>query len=186
MIWHRKVPPWGLWLCGNASTWQWRARTPPLSTPRHRAVCRTCQLPRSTLQCPGGRRRTDLSTADNGYSYSVLQVHAAWIRRLRFLGTSTQPGCTVPGPIAFLRVPHSLVVALRRLPTCGQKLLELSLCSACSSPSWEGPAPIVPPSVTCLLGGVSFKSAYAHFVSLISNENAAEFITHGFLARSGL
>ena len=67
--------------------------TPPLSTQRHHALCRTCQLPRSTLQCSGRSRRTDLSTADNGYSYSVHQVHPAWIRRLRFLVTSTQPGC---------------------------------------------------------------------------------------------
>ena len=51
-----------------------------------------------TLQCSGGSRRTDLSTAANGYSYSMRQVHAAWIRRLRFLDTSTQPGCTVLGP----------------------------------------------------------------------------------------
>ena len=39
---------------------------------------------------------------------------------LRFLGTSTQPGCTVPGPIAFLRVPHSFVVALRKLRPAGR------------------------------------------------------------------
>ena len=26
VIWHRKVPPSGLWLCGSASTWQWRAQ----------------------------------------------------------------------------------------------------------------------------------------------------------------
>ena len=39
-MWHRKVPPSGLWLCGNASTWQWRARdtstlhaTPPRTVP---------------------------------------------------------------------------------------------------------------------------------------------------------
>ena len=40
------------------------------------------------------------------------------------------------------------------------------------------PAAIVTPSVACLLGGVSFKSAYARFVSLLSNEDAAEFITY--------
>ena len=39
MIWHRKVPPSGLWLRGSASTWQWRAQdtctihsTPPRTT----------------------------------------------------------------------------------------------------------------------------------------------------------
>ena len=26
VIWHRKVPPSGLWLCGSASTWQWLLR----------------------------------------------------------------------------------------------------------------------------------------------------------------
>ena len=26
VIWHRKVPPSGLWLCGSASTWQWRSQ----------------------------------------------------------------------------------------------------------------------------------------------------------------
>ena len=81
--------------------------TPSLSTQRHRALCCTCQLPRSTLQCAGRSRRTDLSTADNGYSYSVHQVHAAWIRRLRFLGTSAQPGCTVLGPYSLLRTSLS-------------------------------------------------------------------------------
>ena len=75
---------------------------------------------------------------------------------------------------------------LRQLLGCGQKLLELSLCSARSSPSWEGPAAIVPPSVAGLFGGVSLRSAYARFFSLISNENAAEFVAYGFLARSGL
>ena len=52
VIWHRKVPPSGLWLCGNASTWQWRARdnstlhaTPPrtvqhVPTPTVTWVCR--------------------------------------------------------------------------------------------------------------------------------------------------
>ena len=40
VIWHRKVPPSGLWLCGSASTWQWRApdtstfhATPPRNVP---------------------------------------------------------------------------------------------------------------------------------------------------------
>ena len=45
VTWHRKVPPSGLWLCGSASTWQWRAQntstfhaTPPrtvLHAPTH-------------------------------------------------------------------------------------------------------------------------------------------------------
>ena len=58
---------------------------------------------------------------------------------------------------------------LRQLLGCGQELLELSLCSAPQLSSLRQ---------TCLFGGVSFKSAYARFVSLISNENAAEFITY--------
>ena len=60
---------------------------------------------------------------------------------------------------------------LRQLLGCEQELLELSLCSA---PQLA----VVTPSVACLLGGVSFKSAYGRFVSLISNEDAAEFITY--------
>ena len=40
VIWHHRPPPSGLWLCGSASIWQWRARdtftshaTPPRTVP---------------------------------------------------------------------------------------------------------------------------------------------------------
>ena len=77
VIWHRKVPPSGLWLCGSASTWQWllRARkerrgllvvtgttgrtscgTPERLRPSIHH-CRTCQPPRSTLVLYSGRGR---------------------------------------------------------------------------------------------------------------------------------
>ena len=74
VIWHRKVPPSGLWLCGSASTWHWllRARKErrgllvvtgthflwdpraaptfhPLSTLRQRAQCRTFHFQLSTV-----------------------------------------------------------------------------------------------------------------------------------------
>ena len=42
MIWHRKVPPSGLWVSGSASTWQWRAREHlhlPRNATAHRAAC---------------------------------------------------------------------------------------------------------------------------------------------------
>ena len=56
-----------------------------------------------------------LAKVDVRTCYSVRQVHAAWTRGCVSWGTSVQPGCTVSGLIAFLRLTHSLVVALRRL-----------------------------------------------------------------------
>ena len=127
MIWHRKVPPSGLWLCGSASTWQWRT---PLSTQRHRAPCCTRQPPRSTLaQClavpascwstltPEGFRRTSSSAA-------VLLAY----RRSRLFAVdftrAFQRDCALRGlcSSSIARATTTLVRAACKIPTISSAL----------------------------------------------------------------
>ena len=89
VIWHRKVPPSGLWLCGSASTWQWRAPDTStfLATP-----------PRNVLHVPTTTFRTGAACSRrpthgpvvcrkrvNGYSYAVRQGARGVDTRLRWL-----------------------------------------------------------------------------------------------------
>ena len=102
MIWHRKVPPSGLWLCGSASTWQWR--TPP-STQRHRALCRT-HVPTTTFHTGAvcsRRRRTDPSSAGSASTCTCCSTsgHVAWLRGY--------VGFTMLASLPLLSIPHALL-----------------------------------------------------------------------------
>ena len=92
MIWHRKVPPSGLWLCGGASTWQWRAQ----------------DTTRSTQQRSGRSRRTDPSSAGSASTGTATQydrVRVVWVRRLRWL-YAVWPHCLYRDESFSLRAVH--------------------------------------------------------------------------------
>ena len=60
VIWHRKVPPSGLWLCG--------LRTPPPFTQRHRATCCTLHSPvQRSVRLGGGPCLHAVATAYPGW-----------------------------------------------------------------------------------------------------------------------
>ena len=79
VIWHRKVPPSGLWVSGNASTWQW--------------LLRARKERRGLLVVTGTAGRTSCGTPERLRPSTHLQRHATAHSAARF--TSTPLTCLV-------------------------------------------------------------------------------------------
>ena len=147
MIWHRKAPPSGLWLCGSASTWQWRAQntstlhaTPPRTVPH---------VPPSNFPQLCGVQAVTERDSWIRRPYSGMRWYDDW---LRFPGTGFRQSLLRSrrvqpppdqGPFAFgpsyvlqLISPSDLLVLWRTVFTERQTRWQFELVKRCSGRPW--------------------------------------------------